>query len=223
MAANFDKILAAAFDIGYAWATVHGRTVQQKYIGPSRWDILRDVVAKNPGKLIFGSGDIWNVNEIFRMLAYTGVHAVSVARGCIGNPWIFRQAREMMAGREPSAPTIAEQREALSQHFELSLAVTRRFKHGEDATSKMMRKFGIRFAAHHPRGEEVRLRMIAISSLADWQAVLKEFYVGEEDASREPLPEEGLGWVSFHVQSTEAGPLTDGATSELRPLHPSSV
>jgi tRNA-dihydrouridine synthase len=182
MAANFDKILAAAFDIGYAWATVHGRTVQQKYIGPSRWDILRDVVAKNPGKLIFGSGDIWNVNEIFRMLAYTGVSAVSVARGCIGNPWIFRQAREMMAGREPSAPTIAEQREALSQHFELSLAVTRRFKHGEDATSKMMRKFGIRFAAHHPRSEEVRLRMIAVSSLADWKAVLEEFYAPSHSA-----------------------------------------
>jgi tRNA-dihydrouridine synthase len=114
------------------------------------------------------------------MLKYTGVKAVSVARGCIGNPWIFRQAREMMAGREPSAPTIAEQREALRQHFELSLAVTRRFKHGEDATSKMMRKFGIRFAAHHPRGEEVRKRMIAVSSLADWRAVLEEFYCESE-------------------------------------------
>jgi tRNA-dihydrouridine synthase len=176
MAANFDRILAAAFDIGYAWVTVHGRTVQQKYIGPSRWDMLREIVQRNPGKLIFGSGDIWNVDEVFRMLAYTGVSAVSVARGCIGNPWIFRQAREMMAGRAPSAPTIAEQREALRQHFELSLSVTRRFKHGEDATSKMMRKFGIRFAAHHPRGEEVRLRMIGVSSLADWKAVLEEFY-----------------------------------------------
>jgi tRNA-dihydrouridine synthase len=182
MAANFDRILAAAFDMGYGWATVHARTVQQKYIGPSRWEVLRDIVARNPGRTIFGSGDIWSVGDIFRMLAYTGVAAVSVARGCIGNPWIFRQAREMMAGREPSAPTIAEQREALRQHFELSLAVTRRFKHGEDATSKMMRKFGIRFATHHPRSEEVRLRMIAVSSLADWKGVLEEFYSDEQES-----------------------------------------
>lgn len=193
MAANFDRILAATFDIGYAWATVHARTVQQKYIGPSRWEVLRDIVARNPDRVIFGSGDIWGVGDIFRMLAYTGVKAVSVARGCIGNPWIFRQAREMMVGREPSAPTIAEQREALRQHFELSLAVTRRFKHGEDATSKMMRKFGIRFAAHHPRGEEVRLRMIAVSSLADWKAVLGEFYEDEPSAAPEPLPEGEVG------------------------------
>ncbi len=176
MAANFDRILSAAFSMGYAWATVHARTVQQKYVGPSRWDLLREIVARHPQRPILGSGDVWGVDDIFRMIAYTGVSGVSVARGCIGNPWIFRQARQMMAGSAPTAPTIEEQRRVLQQHFELSLAVTRRFKHGEDATSKMMRKFGIRFAAHHPRGEEVRRRMIAISSLADWTAVLEEFY-----------------------------------------------
>ncbi len=176
MAANFDRILSAAFGMGYAWATVHARTVQQKYVGPSRWDLLREIVARHPQRPILGSGDVWGVDDIFRMIEYTGVSGVSVARGCIGNPWIFRQARQMMAGSAPTAPTIEEQRRVLRQHFELSLAVTRRFKHGEDATSKMMRKFGIRFAAHHPRGEEVRRRMIAISSLADWTAVLEEFY-----------------------------------------------
>lgn len=180
MAANFDTILSAAFSMGYAWATVHARTVQQKYVGPSRWDLLRDIVKKHPQKPILGSGDIWNVHEIFRMVAYTGVSGVSVARGCIGNPWIFRQARQMMAGQAPAAPTVAEQRDALKQHFELSLAVTRRFRHGEDATSKMMRKFGIRFAAHHPRAEDVRRRMIAISSTADWMSVLEEFYCEQE-------------------------------------------
>jgi hypothetical protein len=40
----------------------------------------------------------------------------------------------------------------------------------------MMRKFGIRFAAHHPRAEEVRRRFIAVDGLAAWEAVLAEFY-----------------------------------------------
>src|SRR5262245_21087545 len=69
MAANCDRILAAAFDIGYAWATVHARTVEQKYVGPSRWDVLRDIVRRYPGRLILGSGDVWAANDIFRMLA----------------------------------------------------------------------------------------------------------------------------------------------------------
>jgi tRNA-dihydrouridine synthase B len=176
MAENFERIFTAAYNMGYAWATVHARTVEQKYIGPSRWPFLRDLVARHPEKIIFGSGDIWEAGDIFRMIAYTGVHAVSVARGCIGNPWIFRQTRDLLAGRPPRTPTIAEQRAVLEDHFALALSVNAGMRHAEAHTGKTMRKFGIRFAAHHPRAEEVRLRMIAISSLADWRAVLDEFY-----------------------------------------------
>ncbi|MBS0195375.1 MAG: tRNA-dihydrouridine synthase family protein [Planctomycetes bacterium] len=176
MAANFERIFDAAMRMGYAWATVHARTVKQKYMGPSRWEALRDLVRRHPNAIVFGSGDVWEVSDIFRMIAYTGVHAVSVARGCIGNPWIFRQAREMMAGRPPAPPTIAEQRAALTEHFRLSLAVTHRFRHGEETTSKMMRKFGIKFAQHHPRRDDIKRRMIGVSSAADWWSVVDEFY-----------------------------------------------
>jgi len=173
-ARNFDRIFDAVFELGYAWATVHARTVEQKYMGPSRWPFLRDLVKRRPDCVVFGSGDVWEVADIFRMMAYTGVSGVSVARGCIGNPWIFRQAREMMAGKPPAAPTIAEQRAALEDHFKISVRVN-----GERAAGKMMRKFGIRFAAHHPRSEEVRLRMIAVASVDDWMKVLDDFYRAE--------------------------------------------
>lgn len=176
MAANFERIFSAAYEMGYAWATVHARTVEQKYIGPSRWTFLRDLVRRHPDKVIFGSGDVWDVNEIFRMIGYTGVSAVAVARGCIGNPWIFRQARRMMAGQEPGTPTVAEQRAVLEEHFRLSVAIN-----GEDHASKLMRKFGIRFAAHHPDGEAVRKRFIAVESIGAWRAVLDEHYGPEAE------------------------------------------
>ncbi|TVS04146.1 MAG: tRNA-dihydrouridine synthase family protein, partial [Phycisphaerales bacterium] len=73
MARNFDRIMDACFEAGVAWATVHARTVQQKYIGPSRWDLLREIVRKNPGRVLLGSGDIWSAADIFRMLRFTGV------------------------------------------------------------------------------------------------------------------------------------------------------
>jgi len=179
MAENFARIVEAAFDIGYAWVTVHGRTVEQKYIGPSRWDLLRDIVrTHNPDgdRLIFGSGDIWNAADVFRMLAYTGVDAVSVARGCIGNPWLFRQCRDLLAGREPAAPSVAEQREVLEQHFGLALAANAWMRQAQKQTGRMMRKFGIRFSAHHPDAEAVRRAMIAVEGPEDWRAVLAEHY-----------------------------------------------
>ncbi len=180
MASNFERLLDAAFRIGYAWATVHGRTVEQKYVGPSRWDILRDIVRRHPDKVILGSGDVWEAADIFRMLAYTGVAAVAVARGCIGNPWVFREARGMLRGQRPVPPTLEEQRSVLEEHFELALRVNSTAggapARAEAFTGRTMRKFGIRFAQFHPRAEEVRRRFIGVESLEDWRGVLEEFY-----------------------------------------------
>jgi tRNA-dihydrouridine synthase B len=171
MAARFERIFNAAYESGYAWATVHCRTVQQKYLGPGKWEFLTDLVERNPDKIIFGSGDVWTVNDIFAMLDVTGVHAVAVARGCIGNPWMFRQARQLIAGETPSLPSIDEQRQALLEHFQLAVAL-----HGERKASKMMRKFGIKFSAHHPQSESVKMEFIRCASVADWRRVIERFY-----------------------------------------------
>ncbi len=174
---NFDYLFDACYDLGCAWVTVHGRTVEQKYLGPSRWDPLKRLVDRNPERLIFGSGDVWDVNQFFRMIGYTGLTGVSVARGCIGNPWIFRQARSILAGNEPKAPTIAQQRQVLEQHFELALAVNAHTREPELLTAKNMRKFGIKFAAHHPQADEVKKQFIYVKTLEEWRDVLEQWYV----------------------------------------------
>ena len=87
--ANFFKIFEATIDLGYAAATVHGRTVEQKYLGPSRWSFLQGLVEQygnTPEFGIFGSGDIWTAADIFEMIRQTGVGAVSVARGLHRQP-----------------------------------------------------------------------------------------------------------------------------------------
>jgi len=188
MAEAFRRILDAAYDMGYAWATVHARTVEQKYVGPSRWDVLRQVVRearqRDPERVVFGSGDVWGAADVFRMIGYTGVNAAAVARGCIGNPWVFRQARQIMAGETPTAPSIPEQRAVLEEHFTLALAVNAGARRPEAYTGKTMRKFGIRFAEHHPRAEEVRRRFVGVCSLEDWRGVLEECYSSGPIAER---------------------------------------
>ncbi|MCP4758065.1 MAG: tRNA-dihydrouridine synthase family protein [Planctomycetes bacterium] len=171
MARNFDCIFDGAYELGYAWATVHCRTVRQKYVGPSHWPFLADLTKRFDDRIVFGSGDIFAVADIFRMLQETGVHAVSVARGCIGNPWIFRQARQIMSGSPPQAPSLDEQRSALLDHFRLCMAL-----HGEGGASRMMRKFGIRFSVHHDQADAVRKDFIAVKSKGDWQKVMDRWY-----------------------------------------------
>ena len=179
-AANFRRVFEAVIELGYAGAVVHGRTVEQKYNGPSRWAALRDIVREygnTPGFTIGGSGDIWQARDIFRMIDEVGVDMVSVARGCIGNPWQFEQARAYMRGDMEGVsrpPTIAQQRDVLMEHFELSVSL-----HGEKKAGMMMRKFGIKFSRHHPEGEAVRLRFIKVKCLADWQSVLDDHYASD--------------------------------------------
>lgn len=171
MAKNLEVIFNGAYELGYAFATVHARTVEQKYLGPSRWTFLRDLASRHKDKVIFGSGDIWQASDIFTMMAYTGVAGVSVARGCIGNPWIFRQARQMLAGAVVTSPTLGEQRAVLMEHFTLSVRLN-----GEALAGRLMRKFGIKFAQHHPDPESVKRRMCAVASTKDWLATLDELY-----------------------------------------------
>lgn len=177
MVRHFERVFDAAYDLGYLWTTVHCRTVVQRYEGPGRWEFLTELTRRHPDRIIFGSGDIWQVEDIFAMLEICRVQAVSVARGCIGNPWIFRQARELMAGRPARPPSLAEQREALLAHFELASVI-----HGERSAGQRMRKFGIRFARHHPREAEVKAAFIRCETPAQWRAVI-DLWFGSDAAS----------------------------------------
>lgn len=169
---NFFKIFDGAFDIGIAAITVHGRTVKQRYIGPSKWEFLKNLKAHAGDRIVLGSGDLFTPQDCLRMIAETGVDGVTVARGAIGNPWIFNQTRALAAGKPlPDAPTLYEQRDVLREHFRLAQEV-----YGENRVGQLMRKFGIKYSILHPEHELVRKSFVRIRDEAGWNAALEEWY-----------------------------------------------
>ena len=169
---NFWTIFDGAFARGAAAITVHGRTVKQKYVGPSNWEFLAAVKRHAGEKIVIGSGDLFSAEACVAMLDQTGVDGVSVARGAIGNPWIFRQTLALLAGEPPlPPPTIHEQRDVLREHWALSMEL-----HGEQVAGRSMRKFAIKYARVHPEPLAVRDAFIGVKVNADWQAVLDRFY-----------------------------------------------
>ncbi len=174
---NFFEILGGAFSIGVAAVTVHGRTVRQRYTGPSQWAFLREVKQHVGDRIIFGSGDLFSAEACVRMIRETGVDGVTIARGCIGNPWIFEECRALWTGRElPPPPSIARQREAIAFHFAEALDT-----HGERLGPRIMRKFGIKYSEYHPRALEVRNAFVGVKTAADFLAVLDEWYDPSRD------------------------------------------
>lgn len=174
---NFFRILEGAFEAGIAAVTVHGRTVEQRYVGQSSWDFLREVKQFLGRRTMLGSGDLFTPQDCLRMIEYTGVDGVTVARGAIGNPWIFAQCRALAAGEPlPDPPDAVEQAEILREHYRLAEAT-----YGEDRCGALMRKFGIKYAILHPRRDEIREAFGKVKCRSDWNAVLDRWY-------REPIP-----------------------------------
>ncbi len=168
---RFFEILDGSLRLGAAAITVHARTVAQRYEGTSSWEFLRQVKQHAGDRVVLGSGDLFTAQDCLDMLAQTGVDGVTVARGVIGNPWIFQQAQALAAGREAALPGVVEQCRVLVEHYRLAEEV-----YGPHRACAVMRGVGIKQARLHPAAEQVRAAFVAVRRPPDWQAVLDRWY-----------------------------------------------
>lgn len=168
---SFWSILEGAFTRGVAAITVHPRTVVQKYVGPSRWEFLAKVKRHVGDRTILGSGDLFSPFDVVRMLEQTGVDGVTIARGCIGNPFAFTQVDDLLHGRTPMRPTKAQLGRALLRHLELA-----REHYGSRALSSM-RSHAIKYAQYHDEPVAARTRMVAVKNEADLELAVDELFL----------------------------------------------
>lgn len=110
------KVLESA---GVAAVTVHGRTREQFYEGKANWDVIAEV-KKAVSVPVIGNGDVMTGQDAIDMMEQTGCDGVMVARGALGNPWIFRDATALWKGEElPEAPSNEERLKTLIKHLDM--------------------------------------------------------------------------------------------------------
>jgi len=182
---QFQEIFDGAYQRGAAAITVHSRTVRQRYDGPSQWDFLRELKQQATGRVLLGSGDLFDAPACIDMLRSTGVDGVSVARGAIGNPWIFQQVRSLIAGQPlPDPPGLREQREVIATHYRLAEQL-----YGAKRCLPGMRKFGIKYSQLHPCHEQVRADFCTVRQPGAWQTVLDKWYAQDGPGVHPPVEE----------------------------------
>lgn len=93
-------------DCGIAALTIHGRTRSQMYTGSADWNPIAEVKRNPRIKIpIIGNGDICTPDDVSRAFADYGVDAVMIGRATFGRPWIFKEIRDHLEGRQPD-PTM---------------------------------------------------------------------------------------------------------------------
>ena len=170
---HFFQILDGAIDAGLAAATVHGRTVVQRYVGPSRWGFLKEVKDHVGDTIkVLGSGDLFEAADALRMMKETGVDGVTMARGAIGNPWVFDQARALARGETlPSPPTLHQQVAVMRDHFTLCEQT-----YTIERAPLLMRKFCIKYSQCHDDYENVRMSFVKIRTRNEFESAIEKHY-----------------------------------------------
>ncbi len=119
---NAVEMAQRAQDTGVSAVFIHGRTRAQRYSGNVDYNIIRKVKESLDIPLI-ASGDAFSPVLIKRMFDETGCDGVAVARGGLGNPWIFRETAGLLKnGEVPPGPDVHELVRVMKEHFLSNIA-----------------------------------------------------------------------------------------------------
>lgn len=112
------ELASALENSGADAVTVHPRFVTQGFSGIPDWRLIEQIKSRVSVPVI-GNGDVFSPHLAIKMREETGCDGVMVARGALGNPWIFQQALDLDQGRIPSDPAPLERKHLIMKHYHL--------------------------------------------------------------------------------------------------------
>ena len=163
-------------DAGADLLTVHGRTKKQAYAGYSDWGMIRNV-KERVSVPVLANGDIFRAEDAQRALEITKADGVLVARGSLGNPWIFPQIAELLRGHERTRPTIADHAQLILRHAKLHVDFygphgTRPSKLEEQSGMASFRKHLSWYSKGIVGAKEIRSALVRVSTIEELERII---------------------------------------------------
>lgn len=166
---NYLEVTHMLEEAGACAITVHGRTRDQLFTGQADWTPIAEMVeiARVP---IIGNGDVFDGDAYFRMKRETACNSVMIARGAIGNPFIFDEITTREAGGEWQPPEIGHVVEVMIEHLEAEMALK-----GAHTGMMRMRKHFSNYLKGQPAVSTLRKQIFQLTEREPVVALLREY------------------------------------------------
>ncbi len=158
-------------DAGATALALHPRTRTQMYTGHAHWDEIAAVKQALTIPVI-GNGDIKTPADAYRMYRETGCDAVMIARGSFGQPWIFDQTKDLLAGRPMRPAPPIETRFAVAVEHARMAADYEADRRG--AAIEFRKHLGW-YVKGLPNSAELRKKLHAVNSLDEVEGIFAAY------------------------------------------------
>jgi tRNA-dihydrouridine synthase B len=167
-----DRIIPPILEAKPDAVFIHGRTVSQGYSGSANWKEIESIAGtlRQAGILSYGSGDLFSPQAVAEALKNYSVDGVVVARGAIGNPWIFKQAKDLMELGTYEEFGLNERLEHFLYHIERLAGVV-----GEDQAVKDLRKSFAGYTRNIRYASNLRKEYMKCDSLEEVRELFRAF------------------------------------------------
>ena len=170
---NVVEAAKAAEAGGAAAVCVHARTRAQMY-SPGV-DISYIAKVKSALKIpVIGNGDVFSADDAKRMFAETGCDGVAVARGALGNPWIFEEISAKLCGSPFTPPTVAERIETAKKQLQYSA-----FDKGERVAAVESRRYIGRYLKGINGASKLRAALCRAETVSEIISLLSNISSGD--------------------------------------------
>ena len=152
---------------GIAALAVHGRTTKQKFSGEAHWEkiYLAKEILSIP---VIGNGDVTSAEVAVQKIK--NLDGVMIGQAALRNPWIFKQVRMALEGKEvPEKPPIEDQLKFFREHARMAAAVK-----GEKYALLELRKHFAHFIRGMDHASKYRDQLIRVETLREMEEVFEK-------------------------------------------------